>query len=78
MRTTYFASILSVTLFSVTALFFSRFSLAADGDIEAFIAKVRTVSYDCPDASLLSELDATLAKESLTGNQRFRSAKNTS
>ena len=71
MRTTYFASILSITLFTVTALFFSRSSLAANGDIEAFIAKVRTVSYDCPDASLLSELDATLAKESLTGNQRF-------
>ena len=71
MRTTYFASILSITLFTVTALFFSRSSLAANGDIEAFIAKVRTVSYDCPDASLLSELVTTLAKKSLTGYQRF-------
>ena len=66
MRATY-----CVTSFIFIALLFSRFSFAEDGDVRAVIEKVRSVSYDCPDASLLPELDATLAKETLTAQQRF-------
>ncbi|WP_420934710.1 GGDEF domain-containing protein [Alteromonas sp. A081] len=71
MRTTYPASVIPLLLFIIVAIFFSRFSLATGNGIHAIIEKVRAVSYDCPDASLLSELDATLAKASLTNQQRF-------
>ena len=49
----------------------ASFAALANDNIDAVIEKVRTPSYDCPNQSLLPELEDTLALESLTSQQRF-------
>ena len=61
----------SLTLLSVLSILLASFSSSANDDIEALIEKFRTPSYDCPDGTLLPELEETLALESLTTQQRF-------
>ncbi len=51
-------------------LAFSQFSQGNE-DIDGIIIKMRAPSYDCPDPSLLPELESTLQHPTLTKHQRF-------
>ena len=62
---------LSLTVFSFLSVALASFAALANDNIDAVIEKVRTPSYDCPNQSLLPELEDTLALESLTSQQRF-------
>ena len=62
---------LSLTVFSFLSVALASFAALANDNIDAVIEKVRTPSYDCPNQSLLPELENTLALESLTSQQRF-------
>ncbi|BFT32349.1 hypothetical protein D210916BOD24_35250 [Alteromonas sp. D210916BOD_24] len=60
-------SIISIAI----GLLLLSFSVSANQNIDAIIAKVRAPSYDCPDPGLLPELEAALQLPSLTSHQQF-------
>ena len=51
---------LSLTVFSFLSVALASFAALANDNIDAVIEKVRTPSYDCPNQSLLPELEDTL------------------
>ena len=51
---------LSLTVFSFLSVALASFAALANDNIDAVIEKVRTPSYDCPNQSLLPELENTL------------------
>ena len=55
--------ILLLALFTVQA--------PALAQVDDFIQKVKTVSYDCPVSDYFEQLDAYLAQDNLTDKQRF-------
>ncbi|WP_421131739.1 GGDEF domain-containing protein [Alteromonas sp. A079] len=46
-------------------------AVCANDDIDAVINKMQSPSYDCPNSELFPELQAILASDSLTAQQRF-------
>ena len=62
---------LLLSVFSFFSVSLACFASAAENNIDAVIEKVRSPSYDCPAQSLLPELEAALAQESISSHQRF-------
>ena len=57
--------------FLFTSLFVVSQAVCASDDIDAVIETMRAPSYDCPDNALFPELEAVLARDSLSTEQRF-------
>jgi len=61
----------SFIIFLFISLYVLSSAVCANDDIDAVIDTMRSPSYDCPNDELFPELEAVLARDTLTSQQRF-------